>query len=116
MRILILAALLSLLAGCTSQKPNSDELREKTAEATAQVKSSAKAVAEGVKEGWNRDKPLDLNKATKDQLLHLPGITGERADRVIARRPYGNAHELVSRGVLSEPEYEKIKDQITAKN
>ena len=76
LQVLLAGVLTLALAGCsTTQKQTPDDLREKTAEATAQLKENAKAVAEGVREGWGRDKPLDLNKATKDQLTALPGIT-----------------------------------------
>ena len=109
------AVLLFLAAGCTSQNPNPDEVRERTAQATSDIKRDAQALAQGVKEGWNRDKPLDLNHASKDQLLSLPGMSSEAADRVIADRPYSSAHELVSRRVIPEQEYAKIKGQVTAK-
>ena len=106
---------LLLLAGCSSPPQNPDQLREQTAKATAELKSNAKAVAEGVKEGLQRDKTLDLNKATKDQLTALPGITNERADRIIAGRPYENSQELVTRHIVSQQEYDRIRDQVTAK-
>ena len=102
-------------AGCTSQKQTPADLREKTAEATAQLKENAKAVAEGVREGWGRDKPLDLNRATRDQLATLPGITGDRAERILAARPYDDPSQLVSRRILSQSEYDRIKDSVTAR-
>ena len=105
---------LGALAGCT-QPQNSQDLREQTAKATAQVKSDAKAVAEGIREGWNRNKPLDLNTATKDQLLSLPDMTEAQADRVIAARPYNDHNDLVKRHILPKGEYDKIADQVTAK-
>ena len=108
--------LLLLFSGCTSQKPGPDELREKTAQATSEVKRDAKALAEGVKEGWNRDQPLDLNKASREQLLSLPGMDSDRVGRIIAGRPYSNAYQLVSRRILSQQEYDRVKDQVTAKN
>ncbi|MGB6678905.1 MAG: helix-hairpin-helix domain-containing protein [Terriglobales bacterium] len=109
-------AALLLVTGCTSQKPNPDEVREKTAQATSDIKQDAKALAQGVKEGWNRDQPLDVNTASKDQLLSLPGMSSEGADRIIAGRPYSSASELVSRQVISEQEYDRIKDQVNAKD
>jgi DNA uptake protein ComE-like DNA-binding protein len=109
------ASLLVVIA-CTSQKPSPDEVREKTAQATADIKQDAQALAQGVREGWNRDRPLDVNKASKEQLLSLPGISSEGADRIIAERPYSSTSELFTRQVISQTEYEKIKDQITAKN
>jgi DNA uptake protein ComE-like DNA-binding protein len=108
--------LLLLVAGCTSQKSSPDDLREKTAQATSDFKRDAKALAQGVKEGWSRDQPLDLNKASKDELRSLPGMSTEGAERIIEGRPYRSASELVSRRVISQQEYDKIKDQVTAKN
>jgi DNA uptake protein ComE-like DNA-binding protein len=113
--VLLTVALTLLLAECTAQKQTPNDLRERTAEATAQLKENAKAVAEGVREGWSRDKPLDLNKATKDQLTALPGITDDRAQRILAGRPYDDPGQLVTRRILSQVEYDRIKDSVTAK-
>ena len=117
-KIILSLAVVSLLlaAACTSQKPSPDEVREKTAQATSDIKRDAQALAQGVKEGWNRDQPLDVNKATKDQLLSLPGINAERADRIVAGRPYSSSSDLVSRRVISQQEYDNIKDKVTAKD
>jgi len=103
-----------LLAGCNTQNSSPDEVRERTAQATSEIKKDAKAVADGVKEGWNRNQPLDINKATKDQLQSLPGMSAEGAERIIEGRPYRSATELVHRKIVSQQEYDKIKDQITA--
>lgn len=100
-------------AGCTPNK-NPQELKEQTARATAELKVDAKAVAAGVREGWSRDKPLDLNSATREQLVSLP-LTGVEADSVIAGRPYNDPEELVSRRILSRKDYDKISDRLTAK-
>jgi len=106
--------LLTLSVGCIEPR-NSEDLKEKTAQATAEVKRDAKAVAAGIREGWSRDKPLDLNTATKDQLQSLPGMTAAEADRVIAGRPYDDPNDLVKRHILAKAEYDKIADQVTAK-
>jgi DNA uptake protein ComE-like DNA-binding protein len=105
--------LLAALAGCTKQEQSPQELKEKTAEATARAKSDAKAVAEGIREGWNRNKPLDLNAATRDQLMSLPGMTTGQADRVIEARPYNDPHDLVARHILPQAEYDRIADKVT---
>lgn len=106
--------MLAVLAGCTQQQ-NSQDLKEQTAQATAEVKRDAKAVAAGIREGWSRDKPLDLNSATKEQLLSLPGVTAAEADGVIAGRPYNEPGEVVTRHILSKTEYDKIADQVAAR-
>lgn len=106
--------LLAALVGCAKQQ-SSQDLKEQTAQATAAVKRDAKAVAAGIREGWSRDKPLDLNTATKEELLSLPGMTAAEADRVIAGRPYGEPGEVVTRRIMSKTEYDNIADRVTAK-
>ena len=107
--------LLAGMIGCTQQQQSPQQIREKTAEATAEAKSDAKAVAEGIREGWNRNKPLDLNSASRDQLMSLPGLSAAEADRVIAARPYNEPGDLVTRHIMAKSEYEKIQDRVTAK-
>jgi len=112
---LVSAALFGfVLAGCSSQE-SPQELKEKTARETATMKRDARAVAEGIREGWSRDKPLELNTASKDDLMALPGITSAEADRVIGGRPYRQPDELVSRHILSKDQYDKIADRVVAK-
>ncbi len=118
---LAVSALPLLYTGCTacSTKPQSPEqVREKTAEATAELKDNAKAVAQGVRDGLTRpsaDKPLDLNSASKSQLMRLPGIDDAAADRIIGGRPYSSEHDLLDRRIVSREEYNKIADTITVK-
>ena len=114
---LLLGALMVL--GCSKQQAsdNTDKLREETAKATAEVKKNSKAVVEGVKEGWNRDskESVNVNSAARSQLTILPGITDEKADLIISRRPYADKHELVTKKVLSENDYSKIADRVVVK-
>ena len=105
-----LALLLGSINACTKNDP--DEIRRRTAEATETVRRDTKAVAEGVKEGLGRDKPIDINKASREDLLSLPGLTEREADRIIAQRPYDDAHDLVSRHVVPDAEFDKIRDRI----
>ena len=109
--LLLSAAILGSLAACSpNQSP--DEIRRKTAEDTAALKRDSKAVAEGVKEGLSGNRSVDLNKASREDLSSLPGISSEKADRIIAERPYANAHQLVTRHVLSEEQYAQIQDRV----
>ena len=118
MRLLTAVLLCGCLfaAGCSnrnSSSPNATEIRQKTADATATVKRNATAVAQGVSEGLNRDKKVDLNSASKDQLVTLPGMTAAKADVIMQSRPYSAPHELVSKHILSQAEYNKIVDRVT---
>lgn len=111
--LLPFAFLLASLTACSNNKDSPDEIRQRTAEATATMKRDANAVVEGVKEGMGRDKILNINKASREDLLSLPGVTEHEVDRIIADRPFDNTHDLVRRRVLSEAEYSKISDRVT---
>jgi competence protein ComEA len=115
-RFIDLTLLTLLFAGISacSSRDNPDEIRQRTADATATMKRDAKAIAEGVKEGMGRDKTININKASREDLLSLPGLTEHQADRIIAGRPFDKAHDLVTRQVVSESEYAKIRDRVIA--
>ena len=76
------------------------------------IKRDTKAVAQGVKEGLSNKRTVDLNKASKDDLASLPGITPHQAERIIAERPFASPHQLVTRSILSEDEYSQIQDRV----
>jgi competence protein ComEA len=107
---------LMMVAGMTacSTKDNPDEIRQRTAAATETIKHDAKAIAEGVKEGMSRDKTVNINKASREDLFTLPGLTEHQADRLIAGRPFDHAHDLVTRRILTEAQYAKIRDRVIA--
>ena len=116
MRTLCLAALLLVsLAACNSPQNNPDQIRENTAKATSAIKADTKAVAEGIKDGLSHSSTVNINSASREDLMKLPGITEARADRIISARPYGEAHELVTKKVVTQGEYDQISSRVTAK-
>lgn len=63
----------------------------------------------------SREAAIDLNAAPVRQVEKLPGITPSMARRIVDGRPYGDASELVSRGILTERELERIMDDVEVK-
>lgn len=58
---------------------------------------------------------VDLNSASREDLMKLEGIGEARADAIIKGRPYKGKDELVQKKIVPQGVYNKIKNQIIAK-
>ena len=58
---------------------------------------------------------LDINSASKPDLVALKGIGDKRADDIIKGRPYKGKDELYQKKIIPKGVYESIKDKIIAK-
>lgn len=65
--------------------------------------------------GAQKKAPLDLNTATKAELIALPGVGEAIAAKIVAARPFKAKDELVSKGIVTEAAYAKFKDMVIAK-
>ncbi len=79
------------------------------------TQTAAAADKQGTTATASKAEKLDINSATKEQLEALPGIGKVYSQKIIDGRPYANKAQLVSKGVVPQATYDKIKDQIVAK-
>jgi DNA uptake protein ComE-like DNA-binding protein len=59
-------------------------------------------------------KPMDINSASKAQLMSLPGIGEAEAKKIMAGRPFRSTARLVADNILSQAAYNALKGRIVA--
>ena len=88
--------------------------------ANADAAQTKKKAATPAASGATTAKPsatlIDLNTATKAELMTLPGIGDVLAGKIMSGRPYQRKDQLVSKKVIPSATYDKIKDQVIARN
>jgi competence protein ComEA len=57
---------------------------------------------------------IDVNSASQDELEKLNGIGPVTAKKIVDGRPYKSKRDLLNKKVVSQSEYDKIKDSIIA--
>ena len=93
-----------------AQESKSEEKAEQKAEAT---KTAHKAHA--VKKAAPAAPKLDINSASKDDLMKLPGIGEDTAEKIVEGRPYKTKGELLTKKLVTRAQYTKIRYKVIAK-
>lgn len=59
---------------------------------------------------------IDLNSASKKDLAALPGVGPDRAQTIIDARPFRSKEDLLRKKLVSQSEFDQIKDHVFAGN
>ena len=100
--VLQIVAVTALLLGSRPAAP----AQEKPWEVYGNTRTSSSAPAP--------EDRVDINHASLNQLLKVPGMTKVWAGRIVRFRPYRTKQNLVDRGVITPAVYDRIKDYIIA--
>jgi DNA uptake protein ComE-like DNA-binding protein len=103
-----LTSLTPPLAVAQTTKPASPSTTAPAAPAKPATPKDAKTTAK-------KAEPLDLNSATEAELKALPGVSDAYAKKIVENRPYKRKDELVQKKIVPQATYDKIKNQVVAK-
>lgn len=88
------------------------DVAKDTADAT---KTGAKKVANAIDPKKPTGGKVNLNTATRAELIALPGIGEANADKIIKARPIASVEDLSSKKIIQNQYYEKVKGLVTVK-
>src|SRR5215467_13392052 len=109
--MLLISAVVFAQTGTTQSKTTTTTGTQKSSTSTTTKATGASSTAKST-----AAKPkLDINSATKKQLMELPGIGDALSQKIIEGRPYKAKNELTQKKILTDDAYAKITDLIIAK-
>jgi DNA uptake protein ComE-like DNA-binding protein len=106
----LFAVLLALTLGLTALGCGADKDPTSSSRPAAMQAKAAAAQATESKSGL-----IDINRASRDELMTLKGIGEVRARAIVRKRPYARKDELVQKKIIPQSVYDDIKDQIIAR-
>ena len=113
-KVITLAAAL-LIGASGAAFAQKQEAPKPAAAPAAKAAPAPAAKAEPAPAADAKKEPMDINSATDKELASLPKIGEAKAKAIIKGRPWGGKDDLVKKKILSQADYDAIKDLIIAK-
>lgn len=115
----VLTVLVALLLAGVSAPAQDSSAKSNAKSAGQESKSAAKNTGKAAEKTAEKgaDKvtgKIDVNSASSEELQKLSGIGPATADKIIAGRPYNTKRDLLTKKIVSQKEYDAIKDKIVA--
>jgi len=76
--------------------------------------SDSRGAAASLSSAPSPEQRVDINSASVEELMKVPGLTRVWADRIVRFRPYRTKRDLLDHGVLPDDVYDRVKDAIIA--
>ena len=92
-------------AVASAAKLSQEQTKIKKPVTPANTKAAAQAAA----------KLVDINSASKAELMKLPGVSDADADKIVAGRPYLTKTRLVTKNIVGMDVYQNISKLVIAK-
>lgn len=96
----------STTSSAPAQKPATPAMNASHSSSTTHTSSTHKSSS----------KPhVELNSATREQLMTLPGIDEAKASKIIESRPFKSKNDLMAKGIVDKAEFQKIESKVAVK-
>ena len=89
--------------------------KSKTEATSSNDKSKAQADQTVANKRAEKIVPVDINSASKEELMKVAGIGTRYSDEIIKGRPYKTKSQLLSRKILPAAVYKAVADKIIAR-
>jgi DNA uptake protein ComE-like DNA-binding protein len=80
---------------------------------TAPAKTTSTTTAHHKSSTKSAHAKTDLNTASKEDLMKLPGVDDATADKIVAARPFKSHSELESKNIVTKEQYKKLSSMVT---